>query len=787
MGATLTVQRTPTATVNVGDFYPDKTGATDSTAAFVNAWNALKALGGGTLYVPFGNYLTKDLLFQSYSNFTIRGDRGTIIWNSPNTTASPGQATHDVCIIADCNDFTVDGVTFDGRRDTIAGDQFLTANAASGQRNVTVQDGTKYVVGEAVSVFGGLTANSGNEKTFNDSNLAISSISGNVLTLSANLTHSYTGTGVSGGAWITQYQVGGVVDYSVAGRSLGNEDAQNGLHLINCQRFRLENVNGQNVWESPIKCGTGFAPTAPTDGCAHGLIMGCNGKHGYDQGISVWNSQYITVLGGDCTDAGWAGVSLSHCNDCDVIGPVCTNNVYSPPFDLNEGTGVAMEGCVRCTVNGATCSSNNSNGIRLNISPMFGGAALNQGVSGSLSAGATSITLTAPNSNFVNGASFTIVDPNNDMIRETIYCTGSAGAAVSISPGLRNNYASGPTIYGRFGEDCTVIGNNCALQALGAGIHADQQINLHVELNDCSKNGFLNGSFQDTQGTYGIHLHSYCQGALVKDNTCNFNAQEGMVIDNNNRLTDVVDNICNNNGIVGTNQKMGIKIYGQIDGSVRGNKCSFNTHSGIYTQDGNVTAARLSLVDNECFYNSNSGIWLDNGGNTVVVRGNKCAYNNDVNCKVLGYSNSIFELNQFYNCQGQEGLRFDDGNSSRFCTDNKVFDNLLFDDRGGNASQSWGFRELGNSARTVLRGSRTFGNTNAAQISIAPTSRIAPDVALDSNTHDSTVVGAFNAIMPSSDMQNATFNVWIDESTNALKFQVKYSNGTVKNGSILLI
>jgi hypothetical protein len=40
--------------------------------------------------------------------------------------------------------------------------------------------------------------------------------------------------------------------------------------------------------------------------------------------------------------------------------------------------------------------------------------------------------------------------------------------------------------------------------------------------------------------------------------------------------------------------------------------------------------------------------------------------------------------------------------------------------------------------------------------------------------------------MPSGDMQNSEINVWIDEAGNNLKFQVKYSNGTVKNGSVAL-
>ena len=210
-------------------------------------------------------------------------------------------------------------------------------------------------------------------------------------------------------------------------------------------------------------------------------------------------------------------------------------NIYTPASDLNEGCGIAVEGGVRCTVTGNACSSNNSNGIRLNISPMFGGSALSQGVSGSLSAGAVSITLTGSNSDFVNGASFTIVDPNDLMIRETIYCTGSTGTTATISPGLRNSYSSGPTIYARFGESVEITGNTCSLQALSAGISANQQINLTIASNNCSENGFLNGVYPDTLGTHGIHLGGnpgYCQQALVEQNTCCFNAENGIVVDN---------------------------------------------------------------------------------------------------------------------------------------------------------------------------------------------------------------------------------------------------------------
>lgn len=50
----------------------------------------------------------------------------------------------------------------------------------------------------------------------------------------------------------------------------------------------------------------------------------------------------------------------------------------------------------------------------------------------------------------------------------------------------------------------------------------------------------------------------------------------------------------------------------------------------------------------------------------------------------------------------------------------------------------------------------------------------------------STILGAANAAISSANMGNSQVNVWVNESTNALTFQVKYSSGTVKNGTIAL-
>ncbi len=50
----------------------------------------------------------------------------------------------------------------------------------------------------------------------------------------------------------------------------------------------------------------------------------------------------------------------------------------------------------------------------------------------------------------------------------------------------------------------------------------------------------------------------------------------------------------------------------------------------------------------------------------------------------------------------------------------------------------------------------------------------------------STILGAANSAVSSGNLNDGNVNVWVDESGNNLKFQVKYSTGTVKNGSVAL-
>lgn len=57
----------------------------------------------------------------------------------------------------------------------------------------------------------------------------------------------------------------------------------------------------------------------------------------------------------------------------------------------------------------------------------------------------------------------------------------------------------------------------------------------------------------------------------------------------------------------------------------------------------------------------------------------------------------------------------------------------------------------------------------------------------NTNAQGFTILGAQPAALPNAQQANSTFNVWVDESGNNLKFQVKYSNGTVKVGTVALI
>lgn len=689
-------------------------GTTDDTAAIQAAWTALLANGRGVLYFPQGTYLTTGLVLQGGSNFLIQGERASHIWIMGPSAADPYRATHNVVTIADCTDFTVSGLVFDGRRDTIVPNVLLAANTTSGQPNVTVTDASTFAIGEMVQVFGGLTISGGAEKDRNDPFIHIINIVGNVLTLESNLANSYTAG--AGGAYVTRYQTGDSNHYTAAGRTLGNEDAQNGLHLLSCARFQIVGCAAQNVWESPIKTGTGFqtASTA-TDGCTDGTIANNVCYHGYDQGVSVWNSQRISVTGNVCRDAGWGGVVFTHSEDCVATGNVCSAQTYRVPGDTAAGSGLAVEGCERVVLNGNVSEGNYSNGIRLGISPMFSGFNLATTLTNSPAAGATSFTV-ASTTNIHVGMGYTLTAVSDPAKRENVRIASIVGSTLNLVEPLRLSWSSGDAFSSRHNLGVEVIGNTCSHNVTGAGIEARYCQGVRIGGNDCSGNGVG----VDTPSTYGILVTTASHGTIVDGNSCIRNSQEGILVDGLLGIK-LLNNTIIMNGTSGA-IKNGIKVFGLVEGEISGNLIERHGDNGIQLVPGGGRNTGRSLIGrNTCRYNSHRGIIAEQGtASDLMVYDNICMYNGEPGIELRGTSNSVIRGNTCANQGGQEGIRLDDF-SGNACTKNIIIDNLLYDDRGGSAQQNFGLRELGATANSQVAYNRAYGNTSG-QLSLAGSS-----------------------------------------------------------------
>ena len=349
-------------------------GTTDDTTALQAVIGSIAAAGGGVMWLPPGTYRTTGLLLNGMSNFTVAGSRAAVLQMAPNTMGAPNQGYANVLTLVGCTDFAIEDVAIDGRRDTLFPIIPLAANAASGQATVQVAHGASstLVVGQRVSVLGGLTANGGADANLQDQFLTVQTIipgagsANDTVVFTGNLGnayHSAAGTVSDGygpyaanGAYITPWQNGNA---TVAGLTLAAEDQQNGIHLIGCTRFRITGCEIHNLWESPIRCGThNLTGLAQTQGAAYGTIDGNALWHGYDQGVGLWCSANITVTGNVVTAAGWAGISLTGSDRCTVTGNSSCDNVQAIPGDTNSGYGVAVEGGGWNTITGNTFNNN---------------------------------------------------------------------------------------------------------------------------------------------------------------------------------------------------------------------------------------------------------------------------------------------------------------------------------------------------------------------------------------------------------------------------------------------
>lgn len=692
-------------------------------------------LGSGQ-YIVDGN-----VLIRNKKSFGIIGS-GAVVY------LGYADVTRDIHVIADCSDFDVTGVTFDGRRDTTAPLNVLLSDAASGQATIEIAAGAgkDYVVGQALTVNGGLYANGGDQSTNTlgadankqDLNLTVSSISagtgptsGDVITFTANLANSYTaatGTLSDGfgpyagiGAYVYPYQTAS--GNSVAGRSLGGENQQNGLHLINCQRFSLSKVTGRNTWESPIKLGTGFNSSALTDGCSDGTVIDCDGYHAYDQGVSAWLSQRITVMGCKLDATGWAGVSFTHSDNCVAIANQIRDCYYRVPNDANSGSGVVTEGGLGNRFIGNTIKGVWSNGVRLVQSPLDFGIdtssppTLTVAVAANTAAG-TSIEV-SDSSVFTVNASYSIAA---GLRTESVTIASIVDAThVTFADSTTYPHYAGEAISARIAQDNIVVNNVIDQVQIGHGIPLQFGVRTTVKDNKITRSGvyttgtYAMGIFAGTatygnqaMGPYGSQIiHNIIEGSnneniLITDNL------DSIYVDQNETTSTV-------------NNSPSIHIQGLRDGSISHNKVhDVTTSAGILIEDGSGShqPQRLKLIGNQFAHTNNEGIIvLDGSGFTIVGNtATSCMGNAGIDLRSLSHSTISKNL-----CISNEnaGLRLEN-NGTAGCLHNVVEGNICRDDgsgtnvnTGASFTQPYGILEQGNSDHNQYRNNQCDSNSTA--------------------------------------------------------------------------
>lgn len=727
---------------------------TPNVVAAITSLVAALAHGPATLEFQDGTYQidSNTAVIQSVSNFAVRTSGGTVITQAPNTGSKPNNTTGDLLVIANCTDFRVENLTLDGLRDTVAPMTPLTAAASSGQPAVTVAagQGANYKTGQNLLLFGGLgTA----EQNLSDGYaagagvpLVVLSIAagggsggGDLITFTTNLGNSYTdlsntsfsdgfGPYAYAGAYLTPYQAAN--GNSVAGRTLSGEDQQCGLHLISCARFTVTRVTGRNVWESPLKLGTGFATTSLTDGCQQGTVTDCTGYHAYDQGISVWVSKDITVKGCVANAAGWAGISLTESDDCTVTGNQLLNSVYRVPNDTSSGYGLAIEGGLHNQVRGNVITSPYEDGIWLRTSPLGWGlyasnsCQLSSFLAAQTAAG-TSIQFSST-TNVQPGGRYSLVDGTRT---EALTCASVVdGTHLTFSEAIMFSHASGTCLMQRIGQENVIDGNTIYGAQFRDGVHLSQCVRQQITGNVIRNWGLGAGStgsgivfdYSTTNLTAGVFLGgdgSSIDGNVIAGGLGNGVVAAASATENLSGLKIRGNDIF---GLMAAANTAAINLKNVTDSIVQGNKVTdLESAVGIWVQNTNsgTAPARVTITGNRVRRCFSAGILMQTC-DSLTVSGNSvssCGGHSGINGQ--GLSRSVISDN-VSNSNQNGGIKLED-NSSVFCLYNRVTGNTCREDGSGinvttgNAwTQPHGIVEAGTSNDNLFMGNECDANTS---------------------------------------------------------------------------
>ncbi len=668
--------------INVRDYGATGDGVTNDTTAINAAVTALgtaiATYGNALMQFPQGTYLVDGILIQNFSNFIIVGPGHLKLSRAKVTNALVN--TNDVLTLINCTDFIVDELEIDGNRhvdvswptaDRAPITQYLQSNAVTGQATVTVSNGALFQAGERLWICGGLTANGTTEKDFVDNNsqqgLAINMIVGNVLTLASNLTHNYTATGVAGGAYVTTYQTG--YHNTVGSYLLGNEDQQNGVHLIACTRFTITKCYCHDMWESGIKCGIGFDTDAHNLGaaCTYGIITNNRCIRGYDQGISVWNSQFMEVYQNYCADAGWAGCSFTGTDDSIASLNIFRDNYYRIPGDNSSGYGSVIEGGARNVISNNNISANYNAGVLLRISAFtFGvsGTTLN----GNLSWNSTSIPVTS-GSGFEVGATYMI---NDGAHSESFKVTAINTNTLTVAEKTRYFHASGKSVGVRIAEDNTIETNIVEEAVNGHGIWVSPAVRSNIRHNTVQRNGNKGITIEQSNGFIS-------SGTIVDGNYFTGNGQAN---GNPAICADSVNDIqVLNNRVAGNFGDKGIQFKGVTNGKIIGNSVTDVQSDAIDCENGSVACARIVIANNDIKQCDGSGIIVQRGSHFTIM-GNSCwAMAGNGGMSLGGLSHSTIKGNICI-ANNTNGILLLDNNSVA-CTWNIIEGNVVRDDGSG--------------------------------------------------------------------------------------------------------
>jgi hypothetical protein len=691
---------------------------TFDTSAVAAAIGRLTAAGGNaTVQFQDGTYQidSNTLVIRSCANFAVKGTGATIITQAPNRAGLPKNTTGNIFTIADSHDFRITDLTLDGLRDTVAPLTALSASASSGQPSVTVAagQGSRYVVGQPLAVFGGLgtadqNLSDGYQTQTGNGGKIIQSITpgggsggGDLITFTTNLANSYTlgipGTALSdgfgpyafNGAYLTPYQT--AFGNAVAGRSLSGEDQQNALHLLSCQRFIVERVTARNMWESQIKCGSLSPATALTDGCNQGTIADCVVYHGYDQGVSIWVSTEITVKGCQSNVSGWAGISLSgYSSYCSVVGNQVFGSVYRVPGTLNAGSGIAVEGGSNNTITANQIDAVDYAAILLVQSSLVLG--LTQGSQPTTSAflvegtaAGTSVQLSSTTL-LTAGAVYSILD--GVRTEQLTIATIVDGTHVTFVQPTRFSHAAGVFIVWAVAQENIVSANSIRFVSptTGDGVHQTSTvrnvISGNVIQNPVPNQG--SGIIAVAQNSFGLPAATFLggDGSTIEGNTVN-GGYKGIIGDSVTNLKIRGNRVF---GMIGTGPSQpGIIINGLTDSEISGNHVTdIVNNAGIFVQVGQViatTPARLTIRGNTVGRTNNEGI-ICLTGDSLMIENNSihsCGGNAGINLR--GVTNSLI-ANNVCNSNHNAGIQLEQQVATG-CSNCRIIGNTCRDDGSG--------------------------------------------------------------------------------------------------------